>query len=130
MPSVNDSYPSKYLKASDLNDTPLTLQISDVSEETVGQGDQAEKKLVCYFRGEEKGMVLNKTNATTIADQLGDETDDWIGQSITLFPTQVDFGGRQVEAIRVKKRSAKPAKTDRRKPDPLPANNEEFDETS
>lgn len=70
--------------------------------EVIGSGHDAEEKPVLYFNGKEKGLVLNKTNAQTIASLHSPETDNWPGRSISIFPTQVDFQGRQVEAIRVK----------------------------
>jgi hypothetical protein len=66
----------------------------------VGQ-DQQEKPVV-YFQGIEPGMVLNKTNATSIAKLLGNDTDAWEGKAIGLFTTEVDFSGQQVLAIRVR----------------------------
>jgi hypothetical protein len=47
-----------------------------------------------------------------------DETDDWAGHQIILYPTKVDFSGRRVDAIRVdhpsKNETKAPAET--RKP--------------
>ena len=48
------------------------------------------------------GLVLNKTNAATIADLYSEETTNWAGKPITLFTTQVEFRGKQVRCIRVK----------------------------
>lgn len=106
--------PSKYLKASDAEDSPV-LTISHVKEESIGQGAQADMKWILFFEEEEKGLVLNRTNINTIAGMYGDDTDDWEGKKITLFATQVDFQGKQVDAIRVRNRppktkEAKPAK--------------------
>ena len=55
-----------------------------------------------YFEGKSKALVLNKTNANTITDRLGPETDGWVGRGLTLYPTEVDFQGRRVAAIRVR----------------------------
>lgn len=107
MPNVNEMHPSKYFKASDLEDDEMTVTMKTVKQETVGQGAQSEEKWVLYFRGQEKGLVLNKTNTTTIAKLYGDDTDSWAGKRITLFPTQVDMQGRQVDAIRVKNKAPK-----------------------
>jgi hypothetical protein len=109
MPNVNDMHPSNYLKASDLDDEDLTLTMKAVKQESIGQGAQAEEKWILYFKGQDKGLVLNKTNTTTIAKLYGDDTDGWLGKRITLFATQVDFQGRQVDAIRVKNKAPKEA---------------------
>ena len=55
----------------------------------------------------DKGLCLNKTNAGTIADLYGPETDAWIGRQIRLFATEVPFGAEQVLAIRVRMRAPK-----------------------
>ena len=69
-----------------------------------------EKKPILYFEetkakaepGKEKRLVLNKTNAMTIAKMHGHETDDWKGKRITLFPTTVEAFGQTVDCIRVR----------------------------
>lgn len=107
MANVFDSFPSKYLRAADLPDEGQTYMMADVTREPVGQGDDQESKLILYFDGEKRGLVLNKTNATTIAEMYGPDTDDWEGCPITLFPTQTDYQGKQVECIRIRKRKPK-----------------------
>jgi len=94
---INSLFPSKYLRASDLDgDTPVTMK-SLIMEEI-----NEDKKPVLYFREEAKGLVLNKTNGKIIGRLFGEEVDDWIGQRIVLFPTEVDFRGETVDAIRVR----------------------------
>lgn len=115
MPNVNEMYPSKWLKACDCEDGDLVMTIRLVKEETIGQGNQADEKWVCFFEEDERGLVLNKTNTNTIAKLYGNDTDDWIGKAVTLFSTEVQFQGDMVEAIRVRskpprKSGAKPAK--------------------
>ena len=62
-------------------------------------------------------MVMNKTNASNIANVYGDDTADWRDQEIVLFSAMVDFQGKSVEAIRVRA----PQPKDRpRKADPSP----------
>jgi hypothetical protein len=88
-------------------------------------GRNKDRKPVVYFRGKDKGLVLNKTNANKIQSITGtDEMDDWAGTTIVLFGTLVEFGGEEVEGIRVAaqaKTSTKPAAA---APPPPPA--EEF----
>jgi hypothetical protein len=96
--NINDVFPSKYLKAADLNGKTVTLTIKDVGVETIGDDD----KLVVYFKGKDKGLVMNKTNSNNIAIVFGPDTDGWLDQDISVFPTMVDFQGRSMEAIRVK----------------------------
>jgi len=96
---INQAFPSNYLKASDLQGREVSVTMNSVEMTTLDDGEQ---KPLVHFNGKQKGLILNKTNANTIAGLYGPDTDNWQGQAITLFPTQVDFQGRQVECIRVK----------------------------
>lgn len=108
--NLNKAYPSKYLTAEDLNDQPVTVTISDVVQERIGQGKDASDKLVISFQGKSKTLVCNKTNAKTIAKVLNsEETDDWIGQRIIIEPREVEFQGDMVLALRVSLRKPGPA---------------------
>ena len=98
MPNVNDLYPSKWLKAEDLKHCQVPVVIDHVEVENMGD----ETKPVVYFRGKEKGLVCNKTNALAIADIAGSgNTEDWGGTNLVLFSTKVTFQGRMTDAIRV-----------------------------
>jgi len=96
--NINEAFPSNYLKSSDLQGSTPTVTMSHVTTEKMGD----DSKLVLYFQGKEKGMVLNKTNANNIASLYGPETEDWHGKKITLAVAWVDFQGRSVEALRVR----------------------------
>jgi arabinogalactan endo-1,4-beta-galactosidase len=96
--NINEAFPSNYLKAADLQGRTITVKISHVTSEKLGD----DNKLIIYFEGKQKGMVLNKTNANNLAFAFGPETDDWQGAEAQLYPTMVDFQGRSVEALRIK----------------------------
>lgn len=98
MVNINEEFPSKYLKSADLKGKMAKLQIAHVDSEEIGK----DRKLVAYFRGKERGMVLNKTNAKTIAEAFGDETDNWTGADIEVFSMKVDYQGRMVDGLRVR----------------------------
>ena len=49
-----------------------------------------------------QGLVLNKTNATTIGSVHGQEIEGWTGREIELFTQMVPFNGQNVAAIRVR----------------------------
>lgn len=108
MPSVNELFKGKFLNAKDLDDEDMIVTIKRIVEEEVGQGDQKEDKWIVYFKGMEKGLVLNKTNANTLASLLGDETDDWIGKQVTLCVMDVEFKGKMMPGLRFKSRLPKP----------------------
>lgn len=119
MAKIGQMFPSKYLKASDFDESGSVLTIDRVEMETVGQGKDADDKPIVYFKELEKGLVLNKTNAGIISNLHGDDTDDWEGKLVTLYATEVQFQGDMVEAIRVKKKAPKPSAA--KKPAPAPA---------
>lgn len=98
---VSQAFPSGFLKADDLQSKAVTVTIESVDLEEIGQGRDKSEKLLIAFRGKEKKLVCNKTNAGTIAKLYGDDTDGWIGQKITLVPREVEFSGDMVWAIRV-----------------------------
>jgi len=89
---------SQWLKADDLKGRSVNVTIRNVTMTEVGGAN----KMVVWFNGAEKGLVLNKTNAGTIAMMYGQETDSWGGGQIEIYPTMVDFQGKMVPALRVK----------------------------
>lgn len=100
---LNEAFPGKYLRSDDLGDDDVTVTIKDCTQEMVGQGRDAQLKLVLLFREFEKGLIINKTNATTIAKMHGDDTDEWLGKRIVLWVNHdVQFGNEIVSAIRVR----------------------------
>lgn len=95
---ISEAFPSKYLKAADLKGRQVSVKMERAEYELIGD----DRKLILYFQGKEKGLVLNKTNANNISMIYGDDTDDWTGGEIILFESMVDYQGRTVPAIRVK----------------------------
>lgn len=118
MANINDEFPSKYLKASDLKRQHVMVTIDRLEHEVINN----ERKLILYFEGKEKGIVLNKTNARNIADAYGEEMDDWSGQKIILFEAMVDFQGKTVPAIRIRRPLASDKKGKQPKPAPMQDN--------
>lgn len=119
--NVNEVFPSNYLKAADLQGREIPVMIDRVEMESFGQ----DQKAIVYFRGKQKGVVLNKTNAMNIAGAYGDDTDGWVNQPVVLFSVYTDFQGKSVKAIRIRPgtvavgqtRAAPPPPTDPRGPD-------------
>ena len=105
--NINDAFPSKYLKASDLpEEGSQEFTIEKIQIEEIGRNK--EKKPVIYFEEDHKGLVCNKTNARTIAKVLGtEEFEDWTGKAISLYRAEVDFQGEMVESIRVRSKTTK-----------------------
>ena len=113
--NINTAFPSKYLKAADLNGSAVSVTIREVRMEEVGR--TKEQKPVVYFMGKDKGVVLNRVNSNKIAELAGSfDTEDWGGTVIAIYPTETEFAGETVECIRVKA----PKATQHQKPKPAP----------
>lgn len=103
MPKLNEAFPSKYMTAADFENGDVTATILSADVETVGQGADASQKIILKLKGIQKPVVINRTNANTIAKVTGsDDTDDWIGKRITLGASEVEFKGELVMSIRVR----------------------------
>ena len=89
----NDLFPSKWLKGATLSGD-ANLTITTLLQEELG--DDRQEKPVLYFKEVEQGLVLNATNYDTIASLYGEETDNWVGKKITIYPTEVTFSGRRL----------------------------------
>jgi hypothetical protein len=102
---ANDIYPSKFLKAEDLDgDKTMTIKSCAMEEFKDKEKGTVSEKLIVYFDEVDKGLLVNKTNFKTIADiTKEDDTNNWIGKKITLTVIDVDAFGDVVAAIRVKK---------------------------
>jgi hypothetical protein len=111
---TSDIFPSKYLKAADLDNREVKVIMANAEMEKLGDDD----KLVLYFKGKQKGLVVNKTNCNTIAAAYGDDTDDWYDQPLILFSVMVSFQGQTAPAIRCRVPTAKDNKP-AKKADPI-----------
>ena len=103
---IGSAFPGQYIKAADLQGKRVQVVVERVDMEDIG----GETKPVLHFRGKERGLVLNKTNANAIWGINGsDDTDDWPGTSLTLFPSKTDFQGKRVDCIRIDPPDSQPA---------------------
>jgi hypothetical protein len=94
-------FPSRYIKASDIGNCEIKVTISHVKMEELG--DEREQKLVVYFQGHQKGLVVNVTNYDRIALIAGSEdTENWPGTTIVLCCELATFRGKTDPAVRVK----------------------------
>jgi hypothetical protein len=92
---------SKYLNADDLTQEKA-LRIRAVTVETVRKGTAQEQKPVVWFTNHKKGLVLNTTNNRTLRAAYGDDMEQWVDKIVVVYPTQTDFAGKVVNALRVR----------------------------
>lgn len=90
---------SDFLKAEDIGANFWTVTVSNVDMKSFDDGS---RKLLVMFQELDKGLVLNKTNADTLGDLYGKNTDGWTGRQIMLMTMPVDYQGKKVQAIRLR----------------------------
>jgi hypothetical protein len=98
--SVDDLFPSKWLRAADLGNTPRVATISGIDFAIIGRDN--EKKAVVSFSNSTKKLILNATNARTLSNLFGKQLAGWIGQKITLYTCEVNYRGEMTRAVRIK----------------------------
>jgi len=95
-------FDSEYLGAWDLP-RDATVTIAGVKAgQLVGEKGRTAKKPIITFAGKQKAFAANKTNCRTIAAMYGTDTRQWVGKRITLYATTTEFGGKQMDCIRVR----------------------------
>ena len=96
---------SQYLKKEDLSD-PLNTELLWVKEEKVtAPGKGTTTRLVAYFEGLSKGLVLNTANCETLFEITGtDDPNEWKDVPIQLYvDPDVKYGGKKIGGIRIRK---------------------------
>lgn len=101
---VRSALDKNFLFSYDLQGRDVVVTIERVVQgELVGQQGRKTKKPVVFFKGKSKPLALNITNIKTIASLYGSfRVEDWIGKSITLYPTTTNFGSETRDCIRIR----------------------------
>lgn len=99
--NINEMFPSKYLKGTDLVDKHVNVTIEGVSY--TDEFDEG-RKYVLQFKGAKKLLMLNKTNVGILQWLFPEVTDtgDWIGKEIQLYAELVSFKGKTGPAVRIR----------------------------
>lgn len=100
--------PHGYLGAFDLSDEQcrprdVTLTIASCAVEEVQNDDGKKPKAVVRFAKTDKALIAGKTVLGLIATALdtGDAA-QWVGRSVTLYPSRTMFGRDVCDCIRVR----------------------------
>ena len=125
---VRSALDKAFLFSYDLQGKDVTVVIERVVQgELVGQQGRKTKKPLVYFKGKSKPLALNITNIKTIASLYGSfRVEDWIGKSITLYPTTTNFGSETKDCIRIKNK--RPGAGAAAAPEPEPGSNDGYDD--
>lgn len=97
-------FSANWLVAAHLQGRDATVVIESVrAGEIVGEAGRKDKMPIVRLKGKELPLGLNKTNCKTIAAMYGSDTSQWVGKSITLFPTTCKAKeGGIVDCIRIR----------------------------
>jgi len=101
---MNDLFPSKYLRAADLQGKPRTVVINHVTHEVFKDDGVSVTKTILHFNGNGTApVVVNKTNWKMLVAITGaDDDENWTGHKIELRSEKVNApGGKIVDSIRV-----------------------------
>ena len=104
MVTLNDAFPSKYLKATDLAE-PVIATIKLAELEKIRKASTAKKctKVVCYFAKKLKPLPLNRTNFESVGDICGSyDSDDFPGTKIELYATKTSMNGKVMDCVRIR----------------------------
>ena len=96
---------AKYLKKEDIPSPVDTTILWIKEEEVTTPGKGTETRLVLYFDGIKKGLVLNQANADALAEITGtDDTEEWADTPVQLWvDPDVKYGGKRTGGIRIRK---------------------------
>jgi hypothetical protein len=100
----------KYFKATDFH-KEIVVTIKSVDKVEFENDGVKTPKPVLSFEETPQGFVVNKTNFTALALMLGEDTNDWTGAKVALYPSRVDFKGKTMPTIKVRRlqKAAAPA---------------------
>jgi hypothetical protein len=103
MPTIEDFFPSKFLKPALLDGEEPTVTIAEVGQDNFRDDDGTMRpKPILYFKEKVKPLIVNKTNFTRIAEVAGNEIEGWHGTKLVLFVDKVSMHGKSVDTIRVR----------------------------
>jgi hypothetical protein len=96
---------AKYLKKEDILSPANTSILWIKEEEVTAPGKGTEARLVLYFDGQKKGLVLNKANAEALEEIAGTEDyEKWSDIPIQLYvDPDVKYGGTKTGGVRIRK---------------------------
>ncbi len=91
-----------YMAGDMIGQSNIVLTIADVTMENMNSGKGGAQTKPCLrFKERSKLMVLNKTNAKTLAAVLGPETENWKGARVTIAAPIMDAFGKSQRSLRI-----------------------------
>jgi hypothetical protein len=109
----DDIYGSKYFSAADLHGEMIRRKIGKVEIGDLRDKDGSNKrKFILYFKGVDKPLVLNRTNAQKLAAALGKDPTAWVGVICELYAEMTSLGKEGVRLRIIKSAAAGAAAED------------------
>jgi hypothetical protein len=101
---VSSAFPSEFLKSDDLGgiDGGAMGKRAVIADLKPWEDQQGNRKISMGFVNSSKRLLLNKTNARTLAKAYGDETDEWVGKPVIIYVAMVQYMDEMVEGLRVR----------------------------
>jgi hypothetical protein len=101
---VSDQFSSSYMNSEyvDNNRGAMLLTIHQVRLASFDSNGQIEKKLCVTFDECDAELACNAVNRKSLVENLGDDTDLWIGQQVVVFTEPGSFRGRPCRCVRVR----------------------------
>ncbi len=104
---VRAFYDNSMMRVWHLQGKPRTFRIIRVQQIVKTEGTETEKRAclrLANSRGEEQPLPLelNPTNRDTVIGIYGSKKSQWIGKTITLYPTTCEAFGKMQECIRIR----------------------------
>jgi hypothetical protein len=93
MSLFNEIYGSKFYSVGDLNGGIPRHRIGKVDIVELKDKDQgAKRRILVYFDGVEKPLVLNRTNARKLAEVCTEDHRKWVGAVVDLYEEDTSLG--------------------------------------
>ncbi len=104
---VRAFYDNSMFRVWHLQGKPRTFRIIRVQQIVKTEGEDTEKRAclrLANSRGEEQPLPLelNPTNRDTVIGIYGSKKANWVGKTITLYPTTCEAFGKMQECIRIR----------------------------
>jgi hypothetical protein len=93
MDDYDTLYGSRYLGAADVGREVWRATITLIAPADLRQKDGTTKrKFVLGFREDIKNLILNKTNASVLANAFGKDVSRWTGRQVEIYTAPTSFG--------------------------------------